>query len=177
MGNPYLFDGRLADVISGITVLGTYKFYKLDFEEWADRIGGAKDDAKKWKRIFKQHPEFFRISAEGDKASLIWRRQFTKTFHVDRKVELPLPEGQKRHDASERLSRRPLDPTEITTLISIATNLHDRALEQSKANKWWIPVLTALLAMLGAAAGGWLSQDGLGDLSVATQSELVEDVE
>jgi len=157
MGNPYLKNNRLADVIAGITALGTYKFYKLGFEGWADRISGSKAKAEYWKTVFKEHPEFFRISAEGDKASLVWRRQFPKTYHVDQKKDLPLPEGAKSHDDNERISRRPLEPSEITALISIATNLHDRALEQHKAGKWWIPILTAILALIGGLIGGWLS--------------------
>ena len=31
--NSYLKEDRLADVISAITALGTYKFYKMDFSD------------------------------------------------------------------------------------------------------------------------------------------------
>lgn len=157
MKNPYLKNGRLADVISAITALGTYKFYKSDFEGWADRIGGSKDKAPHWRKVFEEHPEFFRISSGGDRASLVWRRQFPKTYDVDKKIDVPLPEGQKQHEDNDRLSRRPLEPSEITALISVASNLHDRALEQHKAGRWWVSLVTALLALLGALAGGWLS--------------------
>ena len=43
--SPYLQDKRLANVMAAIQVMATYKFYKLDFKGWADRISG--DDTKK----------------------------------------------------------------------------------------------------------------------------------
>jgi len=161
MGSPYLKENRLSDVIAAITTLGTYKFYKLDFKGWSDRICGREERAGHWKAVFQEHPEFFRVDQGGGKASLVWRRQLPKNFHVDQKEDIPLPEGEKRHADVERLSRRPLDPSEITALINIATNLHDRALEQRKASRWWIPIFTGLLALAGAALGGWLSNGTL----------------
>lgn len=160
MTNPYLKTKRLADVIAAITALGTYKFYKLDINGWSDRISG-KANEKHWKAIFLEHPEFFRLDSDGAKASLVWRRQFPKTYHVDRKEDVPLPDGQKSHSDNGRFSRRPLEPAEITALINVATNLHDRALEQHKARRWWIPLFTGLLALIGAVIGGWLSSGAL----------------
>lgn len=37
-------DKRLADVIAAIQTMATYKFYKLDFTQWAGRICGGKSD-------------------------------------------------------------------------------------------------------------------------------------
>ena len=38
-GSPYLNDdNRLGDVIAAIQAMGTYKFYKLSFDNWADRV-------------------------------------------------------------------------------------------------------------------------------------------
>lgn len=51
--NPYTeSDNRLADVIAPIQVMGTYKFYKLDFSGWANRIEGKEDRGNYWKTIF-----------------------------------------------------------------------------------------------------------------------------
>lgn len=40
--NPYMEGGRLSDVIAAIQAMSVYKFYKLDFETWSDRITGDK---------------------------------------------------------------------------------------------------------------------------------------
>ena len=47
MTNPYLEDTqRLADVIAAIQVMATYKFYKLSFSAWADRIVADESQAE-----------------------------------------------------------------------------------------------------------------------------------
>ncbi len=87
--SPYLsHPQRLADVIAAIQVMATYKFYKLGFEEWADRISADTSKSAYWKAIFEEHPEFFRLNGEKTKASLVWRRQFPRRYHVDREIRL-----------------------------------------------------------------------------------------
>src|SRR6476659_7072242 len=82
--SPYLKDGtRLGDVIAAIQAMATYKFYKLTHEGWADRIAADKAQSEKWKVIFLEHPEFFRLDSARNKASLVWRRQFPKLYSVD----------------------------------------------------------------------------------------------
>ncbi len=154
--SPYLKEGRLADVIAAITALGLYKFYKLSFAGWAERIGGDDGDAERWQAVFRDHPEFFRINPDGDKASLVWRRQQPQNYDVDgnvcvdKKTALDKPGGL-------RLSRKPLEPSEVSALIALAVDMHDRALEQSKASRWWIPIVTGALAFAGGVAGGMLT--------------------
>ena len=44
--SPYITNpNQLADVISAIQVMEVYKFYKLDFKRWADRIAGNEKQA------------------------------------------------------------------------------------------------------------------------------------
>jgi len=74
--SPYLKNQRLADVIAAIQVMSTYKFYKLDFAGWTQKITGTKDDADYWQLIFEEHPEFFRLNNNKQKASLVWRRSY-----------------------------------------------------------------------------------------------------
>ena len=48
--SPYIeANNRLADVIAAIQAMGTYKFYKLDFAGWADRISGDELEAPHWR--------------------------------------------------------------------------------------------------------------------------------
>jgi hypothetical protein len=91
MNNPYLDSPqRLADVIAAIQAMGTYKFYKLTFEGWADRIEANKFRAKHWQTVFTEHPEFFRMDTAREKASLVWRRQHPKRYHVDQERHITL---------------------------------------------------------------------------------------
>jgi hypothetical protein len=155
LANPYLKPQRLADVIAAITTLGTYKFYKLDVDKWADRIGGASAKPDHWRTVFAEHPEFFRFASNQQKVSLVWRRQFPRNFDVDAEPEILADHDIDPTDDS-RTSRRPLEPSEITELIGVAIRLHDRALEQKKASGWWVQLLTAFMALIGAVLGAWI---------------------
>ncbi len=154
--SPYLSDkNRLADVIAAIQAMGTYKFYKLDFAGWADRITGDISKADHWKRLFEEHPEFFRLDSAKERASLVWRRQRQKLFNVDtekkisRKDYLALNEAQKK-----RISRMPLDSNDISSLITTAIDLHSRALEHKKDTRWWVSGAFGLVGvLLGALIG------------------------
>jgi len=48
----------LSDVIAAILAMGAYKFYKLSFEDRADRIEGDKDKAEHWRKVFSDRPDF-----------------------------------------------------------------------------------------------------------------------
>jgi len=150
--SPYLKEGRLGDVIAAITVLGTYKFYKLEVGRWTDRITGSFDTEPHWKAVFDEHPEFFRLTSDRRKVSLVWRRQFPRNFNVDEEPE-EFPDHEIDGLTESRISRRPLRPSEVTELIGVAIRLHDRALEQQKAGVWWIPLATAALSFMGALVG------------------------
>jgi hypothetical protein len=146
--SPYLkYENRLAEVIASIQVMGTYKFYKLDFIGWADRISGDTSEADKWEKIFIEHPEFFRIDQTKKKASLVWRRNYPKNFNVDTRSEvskedfLSLPNEEK-----ARISRNPLSNDDISMLIESAISLHSRALQDRQDKRWWIPIAIGLIA-------------------------------
>jgi hypothetical protein len=157
--SPYLANsGRLADVIAAIQAMGTYKFYKLSFEGWADRITANKNQALYWKNVFEQHPEFFRLDGARERASLVWRRQYPKRFHVDLEKHLSVVEYQALpEDQKDRVSREPLNPEDIKALVDTAINLHSRALESEHARKWWIPLASSAIGgLLGAILGVFL---------------------
>jgi hypothetical protein len=145
---------RLPDVIAAIQAMATYKFYKLSFEDWADRISGDKAQAQYWRQVFEQHPEFFRLDAKRQKASLVWRRQYPKRFHVDREVPLSYDEFYRLTDSEkERVSRTQLKAADIHMLITTAVDLHARQLESQRERRWWIPAATALAGLLGGLLG------------------------
>lgn len=146
--SPYLkYDNRLADVIAAIQVMGVYRFYKLDFAGWADRISGDRNQADKWEKVIADHPEFFRIDQTKTKASLVWRRNNSKNYDVDTRAEIPkadflaLSAKQK-----TRISRSPLGNNDISTLINSAINLHSRALQQRQDKRWWFPIAIGIVA-------------------------------
>jgi hypothetical protein len=159
MKNPYLIHGRLPDIIAALTAMGAYKFYKLDFEAWANRIGGPQKSGEHWKAVFEDHPEFFRFDQGKAKASLVWRRTLPRDYDVDSVPEV-LPDHQIPGTPYDRVSRRPLEPNEIQALISVAIELHERAIDQQRSSRWWIPVLTGVLAFAGAITGALLSSGG-----------------
>ena len=156
--SPYLNDpNRLADVISAIQVMSTYKFYKLPFDGWADRISADSSRGEYWQRIFEQHPEFFRLDGQRQKASLVWRRQYPKRFQVDEERILTKEEYDELDEpATQRVSRVRLTPADIKALVDTAINLHARALEEQKEKRWWIPLASAAGGLLGGLLGSLL---------------------
>ena len=151
MKSPYLNEvQRLADVIAAIQVLSTYKFYKLDFKGWSKRITGTEDNEEYWRRVFIEHPEFFRLNNNKEKVSLVWRRSHQRTYHVDKDKVLSKEEcdALSKEERSERVSRVPLNNNDIATLITTAINLHSRAIESEKEKRWLVPSLITILAVL-----------------------------
>jgi len=154
--SPYLSsDDRLGDVIAAIQAMGTYRFYKLDFDTWADHICGDPRQGSHWRIVFEQHPEFFRLDSDRKRASLVWRRQRPRLYDVDKDRNIEKSELPKLSVAAcERLSRMPLKSDELGMLVSTAISLHARALEHRQDTRWWI---TASIGFLGALAGGILT--------------------
>jgi len=156
--NSYLDNNRLADVIAAIQVMGTYKFYKLSFDDWSDRISGKATSGDHWKTIFMDHPEFFRLDGNREKASLVWRRQYPRRFHVDleRKITQEEYDELRQEERQNRLSRIPLISDDIKALIGTAINLHARALEEEKERRWWIPLfVSGIGGLIGAVIGAY----------------------
>jgi hypothetical protein len=153
--SPYLRDPqRLSDVIAAIQAMAVYKFYKLSCSGWADRIAGDEAQAGKWKTVFLEHPEFFRLDSAREKASLVWRRQFPKCYDVDTARSMSTAEFHLLGAEQKlRVSRTPLSPGDIKTLVDTAVNLHSSALEHQQNRRWWLPLASAVGALIGAAIG------------------------
>ncbi|UZS00200.1 hypothetical protein [Chondrinema litorale] len=156
---PYIKNNRrLPDVIAAIQVMGTYKFYKADFSTWSDRIEGSNKNDLYWKNIFEQHPEFFRMDSKKEKVSLVWRRNYQKLYDVDRE-EIITKEDYKKLDekSKERISRMPLNNSDISTLIETAINLHSREIEYKREKRWW---KTPLIGFIGVIIGAEIKATG-----------------
>ena len=156
--SPYLSDSnRLGDVIAAIQAMATYKFYKLSHEDWADRIAADKTQAEKWRTIFLEHPEFFRLDSARAKASLVWRRQFPKRYDVDRGEILAARDYDALSESERlRISRVPLTAADIKTLVDTAVNLHSRALEHQKDRRWWVALAGGVGALVGSILGAFI---------------------
>jgi hypothetical protein len=157
--SPYLRDpGRLGDVIAAIQAMATYKFYKLPFAGWADRMSADESLADKWKLVFLEHPEFFRLDSAKEKASLVWRRQFPKRYDVDAERILTGAEYDALTDERKsRVSRVPLSSSDIKALVDTAVNLHSRALEHQKDKRWWVALAGAIGGLIGSVLGALLT--------------------
>ncbi len=141
--------GRLADVIAAIQVMATYKFYKLGFRDWSDRICGDEEQSEYWKNIFVQHPEFFRLDGTRNKVSLVWRRNYQKLYNVDLQENISREAYRKLDDQEkEKISRTPLNNSDISTLINTAINLHSREIENKKDSRWWISGVIGLAGVI-----------------------------
>jgi len=160
MGNadrsPYIANpNRLADVIAAIQVMGVYSFHMRQFDAWAESIVGDSTKGDYWKGIFEEHPEFFRLDTTRHWASLVWRRQYPKRFHVDLEKRLSVDEyNALSEEEKTRVSRDPLSPSDIKTLIDAAINLHSRAVELQREGRWWIPLVSSAVGgLIGAIIG------------------------
>lgn len=152
--SPYIANSnRLADVIAAIQAMGSYGFHMASFERWAERISGDSSMAGYWKTIFEQHPEFFRLDTTRKMASLVWRRQQLKNF--DPELNRVLTAQEMAHPRpNQKLSRPPLDPSSVQTLIGTAIGIHASAVELQRNRRWWIPlVASAVGALIGAYIG------------------------
>jgi hypothetical protein len=156
--SPYIASAnRLGDVIAAIQAMGVSEFHMRSFESWATNISGDKEKAQHWKTVFEEHPEFFRLDTTRKLASLVWRRQNPKRYHVDQQKMLTdlelehLPESEQ-----SRVTRPALTSSDIKTLIDAAINLHTRAVELRRESRWWIPLAGAIGGLVGSVVGSLL---------------------
>jgi hypothetical protein len=158
--SPHLrSEKRIADVIAAIQAMANYKFYKLSFNDWADRIVGDSEQGEHWRSVFEEHPEFFRLDSKREKASLVVRRQHQKLYDVDQERKI-IRQEYSSLASTDRISRTPLTSAETSSLISTAIEMHSRAVDQENLKRWWIPLATAVAGFVGAILGAYLSSFG-----------------
>lgn len=182
--SPYLkHSGRLADLITAIQVMGSYpRRVSRKLEKWEKRLGPPVS-ATAWHEIVKAHPEFFRIREELDEddevvktlASLNWRWSFDKNYapKLNKILDKEEIEKNKNKPKSQRIkiTKKPLDTSQIEALINTAIRLHESAHLHQRQKRWWIPIIVpAITALIGAIIGFSASIITADSLSPATKS-------
>lgn len=172
--SPYLKNSnRLEDVIAAIQVLGAYEkrtSRKLKF--WISLLG---NDEKHWEKVFRDHPEFFRVNdrsqhnevIDEDDAnenreiwvSLRWRVAYLGIYDYNKNRELTEDELSNLSDEQKKkLTRKPLSSEQIQSLIATAIELNEKAISDDSRRKWWKPLLTGVFVIFGALIGLLSSQ-------------------
>ena len=145
---PYLIDYRLADVIAAIQILGSYEWASRKIDGWTKKLGKPKS-ADNWKVVFKQHPEFFRLSENDEWASLRWRHGYDRNYDLAQKKELNEAEIKNLEpEQKENLTRKFLNPNQIESLMKTAIDLHRSTIAQKQEKRWMTPLLFVLLGII-----------------------------
>ncbi len=115
--------------------------------------------ARSWMDVFLEHPEFFTVIREegsahvnDPNAALVWRRSKERNYdtHAHTVVPWDIAVGMAAEDReaeATRLSRAPLDSSEISMLVNLAVELHERELKHKQEWRWWYAVMLALAGM------------------------------
>ncbi|MEM7082612.1 MAG: hypothetical protein AAF465_07745 [Pseudomonadota bacterium] len=159
--NPYLEgDDRLSDVLAGIQMLSTYRYYKVSFGYFQDRLKVKPRTADSWKALFHEHPEFFRVNDEDDddeekqNVCMLMRRAKPKRYNVDdgqllTRAQVKALSGRDR----DCISRAPLSSDEKQWMMKMAIDLHAQALARKESRqRFYAIVASIVVAVIGAAA-------------------------
>jgi len=149
--SPYLVPGRLADVLAAVQIMASAERPERRIKDWADELDRAHDDStvERWKRVFSEHREFFLVySLKGEndlKAALRWR--YVNKLYDAKTGKEYTPEEKERLSKEQQwsLTTKPLPAQGVTALMDTAINLHNRAIEELGATRWWMPVLVAVV--------------------------------
>lgn len=168
--SPYLENHhRLADLITAIQIMGSYKYASRFYNHWAKQLGTPLS-ASSWHEIFKAHPEFFIVHGPKDKnrtyITLRWRYGFDSNYWAEKGVVLSSDDLEKVEEAQEGLeepitvTKKPLESEQIETLVNTAIELHGRAIAYREEKRWLIPVILTIVAtifsFLGAILGAYI---------------------
>jgi hypothetical protein len=149
--SPYLIPGRLADVLAAVQIMAAAERPERKVKDWANELDRNRENStvERWKSVFSDHREFFLVyTLEGDndlKAALRWRyvnklydSKTGKEYTPEEKEALP-------KEKQWSLTTKPLPADGVTALMDTAINLHNRAIEELGAARWWIPLLVIVV--------------------------------
>ena len=123
---------RLADVMALIQVLALDESAHRSEGGLKEELQGKPQSATSWTDLASDHPEFFRVKAEGkNRTSLVAR-------HV-----APKDTG----------SGAPLSADFVGSLLQAAIDIHDRQVRRSERWTYLVPIWVALIAGILAIAG------------------------
>lgn len=163
MESPYLSNHyRLADIIAALQIMGSYKFASRKWDDWENQLDKPKS-ANNWLLVFKEHPEFFRVSHpdrfKKEWVSLRWRHGYDKNYWIEENRELSEEELQKLEvigneiETPLSITRKTLDSSQIESLINTAIELHGRAIAYKAEKRWLLPFIIGIITAIGAFVG------------------------
>ena len=114
----YLANGRLADVITLIQVLGLIPSDFMEEAEIQEKILKTPSSCKLWSIIATEHPEFFLFEVSHGRIYLLLRY----------------------------LERSKLSTEKTLTLITAANSLHDKELSQRNKNAYLVPLYISVVS-------------------------------
>jgi hypothetical protein len=163
--SPYQIPGRLNDVIAAVTVMAAHADSTMYIEKWVDQLskvepGAVRDRAiRRWTQVFEGHPEFFivyTLPTETQKKAALRLRYANKTIDPDTKKE-PVDFKALTDAQRGRLISMPLSEGLVNSLVATAINMHAAAIARNADRRYWIPIATSVLGLIGALVGSLLA--------------------
>jgi hypothetical protein len=183
--SAYLEQDRLAQIIAAIQIMGTSDWPSGSLNRWVSELeAGAQltpkqlgltpihfGERKKWAAVFEQHPEFFKTFTVAGEERVALRWRFSQSVNSNGKApsaaaaaapsgdgsaDVGWTAGDKAADDTEHKSDgHPLTPEQISVLMTVAIELHSRAVaEQNILDRFGPALITAVGALIGAVIGG-----------------------
>ncbi len=146
MKKEYLKENRLQEVIGLIQVLAYDKNTSRSEVGLQDDLGYNPISAKSWLEVVSMHPEFFRIWPEES--------QTKRTALVSRYVL----DYEKRGDGEEK--RPILSPDQVSRLIDIAIQMHDKQVTRSKKWQTFIPLISVIIVATASIVVALIKSNG-----------------
>jgi len=88
--------------------------------------------------------------------ALAWRRSKERNYDTFKQESIGRDEAKAiaetdPEDGATRLSRPPLSTTEISLLVQLALDLHERELKHQQERRWWYAVVLGVAGLVASA--------------------------